>query len=100
MVPLLFYLVLSAVLFTIGIYGVLSRGNAIIVLMCIEIMMNAVNINFIAFSAYGFGLSGQVFTLLLIAVGAGEAAVGLAILLALYRKRGTIDLKQITRLRW
>jgi NADH:ubiquinone oxidoreductase subunit K len=100
MVPLAYYLVLSAILFTIGIYGVLSRRNAIIVLMSIEMMMNAININFIAFSAYGNGLSGQAFTLFLIAIAAGEVAVGLAILLSLYRKRGTIDLRQIRLLRW
>lgn len=100
MVPLVYYLMLSAIIFTIGLYGVLSRRNAIIVLMSIEMMMNAVNINFIAFSAYGGGLSGQAFTLFLIAIAAGEVAVGLAIFLSLYRKRGTIDLRQIRLLRW
>jgi NADH-quinone oxidoreductase subunit K len=100
MVPLLFYLALSGILFCIGIYGVLSRRSAIIVLMSIEIMMNAVNINFIAFSAYGAGLTGQIFTLLLIAVAAAEVAVGLAIILSLYRRHGTIDVREMKLLRW
>jgi NADH-quinone oxidoreductase subunit K len=100
MVPLIYYLMLSAILFSIGAYGVLTRRNAIVVLMSLEIMMNAINLNLIAFSAYGGGLSGQAFTLFLISIAAGEVAVGLAIFLSLYRRRGTIDLRASPVMRW
>lgn len=105
MIPLSYFLMLSAILFSIGIYGALTKRNAIIVLMSIELMLNAVNINFIAFSVYSTGSpystnSGMVFVLLIIAIAAAEVAVGLAIFLSLYRRRGTIDLTEIKLLRW
>ncbi len=93
------YLILSLVLFGIGVTGVLIRRNLIIVLMSIELILNAVNLNLIAFSYQLSDLSGQVFALFTITIAAGEAAVGLGILLALYRLRSTTDLDQATELR-
>lgn len=83
------YLILSAVLFSIGVIGILTRRNLIVVLMSIELVLNSVNINLIAFSFQHSDLTGQVFAVFTIAVAAGEAAVGLGILVALYRLRGT-----------
>lgn len=91
------YLVLSAVLFSIGLYGALSRKNAIVILMCIEIMLNAVNIALVAFSRYivPLQLTGQVFAIFVMTVAAAEAAVGLAIIITIYRNRQTVDVSQI-----
>ncbi|MCK4756889.1 MAG: NADH-quinone oxidoreductase subunit NuoK [Thermoplasmata archaeon] len=100
MIPLTYYLVLSAMLFCIGIYGVLTKKNAIYVLMSIEIMLNAVNINFVAFSAYSGDVSGQVFALFSIGLAAAEVAIGLAIFLLLYKRYGTVELQKIRLLRW
>ena len=100
MIPLTYYLVLSAMLFCIGIYGVLTKKNAIYVLMSIEIMLNAVNINFVSFSAYSFDVSGQVFALFSIGLAAAEVAIGLAIFLLLYKRYGTVELQKIRLLRW
>ncbi len=100
MIPLTHYLILSAILFCIGIYGVLTKKNAIYVLMSIEIMLNAVNINFVAFSAYSGDVSGQVFALFSIALAAAEVAIGLAIFLLLYKRYGTVELQKIRLLRW
>ena len=100
-IPLAWELVLSALLFVIGLYGVLVRTNAIVVLMSIEIMFNAPILNLVAFSAYlGSNPAGQVFALVAIALAAGEAAVGLAIFLVLYESHGTIDLSKARLLRW
>ena len=99
-VPLEAYLVFSGLLFLIGLYGVLTRTNAIVVLMCVEIMLNAANVNFIAFASFSGSVEGQVFALFSIAVAAAEVAIGLAILLALFQKRGTIELDRIKLLRW
>ena len=88
----------SAVLFTIGVIGVLTRRNAIIVFMCVELMLNAVNLTFVAFSRY-HGATGQVFVLFVIAVAAAEAAVGLAIVIALFRHRQTVNLQHVNLLR-
>lgn len=90
------FLTLAAILFTIGCYGVLTKRSAVIVLLSIELMLNAVNLNLIAFSKYGIipSLKGQVFSLFTIAVAAAEAAVGIAILIALYRKRGTANVDE------
>ena len=87
------YLLIAAVLFSIGLYGALSKKNAVIVLLSIELMLNAVNLNLIAFSKLGVNpsLTGQIFSLFNITVAAAEAAVGIAILIALYRNRGTSD---------
>lgn len=102
MVPLNYYLILSAILFSIGIYGVLARKNAVLILISIEVMLNAVNINLVAFSAFKSStlMVGQVFTLFTIAVGAAEIGVGLAIVLTLYRLRRTVDVDKIDLLKW
>lgn len=101
MIPLQSYLALAAILFVIGLYGVLTKRNLVIVLISIELMLNAVNLNLVAFSQIGpmANLTGQVFTLFTIAVAAAEAAVGLAILIALYRNRKTIDAREQNILR-
>jgi NADH-quinone oxidoreductase subunit K len=88
----------SAVLFTIGVVGVLTRRNAIIVFMCIELMLNAVNLTFVAF-AQVYGAAGQVFVFFVMTVAAAEAAVGLAIIIALFRHRQTVNLSNINLLK-
>jgi len=88
----------SAVLFAIGVAGVLTRRNAIIVFMCVELMLNAVNLTFIAF-AQAYGVAGQVFVFFVMTVAAAEAAVGLSIIIALFRHRQTVNLQQIDLLR-
>ena len=100
MIAIEFFLGLSAILFTIGAVGVLVKKNAIVVLMSIELMLNAANINFVAFSAYSGNLYGQVFALVSIAIAAAEVAVGLAIIMNLYKTRDTIGLDEISLLRW
>ena len=102
MIPLSAYLVFSAMLFCIGLYGVLTRRSAIVTLMSIDIMLNAANINFVAFSAYSspFELSGQVFTMLSIVIAAAETAVGLAIMLAVYRLKGSMNVRLLKELKW
>lgn len=106
MIPIEYWLVFSSLLFSIGAYGVLTRRNAIVVLMCIEIMLNSANINLVMFSSYhsvlhtGADPSGQVFTLFSIAIAAAEVAVGLAILLSVYRRYQTIEVDKINILRW
>ena len=92
------YLMLSGTLFAIGLIGVIIRRNMITVLMAIELMMNAVNINLIAFSQRLSSLEGQVFTIFVITVAAGEAAVGLAIIIQLYRLKSTINVDQASEL--
>lgn len=101
-VTLYHYLVLSAILFSIGTLGLIVSKNAVRILMCIEIMINAANINLVAFSSYSspFNLSGQVFTAFSIAIAAAEAAVGLAIFITLYRLYKGIDVNEIGFLRW
>ncbi len=91
-------LVVSAMLFTIGAVGVLLRRNAIVIFMCVELMLNAVNLTFVALSQR-YGLDGQVFVFFVMTVAAAEAAVGLAIIIALYRHRDTLNLDSITLLR-
>ena len=88
------YLMLSGTLFAIGLVGVVVRRNMITVLMCIELMMNAVNINFVAFSHRLASLEGQIFTIFIITVAAGEAAVGLAIIIQLYRLKSSINVDE------
>ena len=90
MVPLSWYVILSAALFTIGVVGVLTRRNIFIILMSIELMLNAANINMVAFSHYLQNLTGQIFTIFVITVAAAEAAVALAIIILLSRNRGTV----------
>ena len=87
------FLLLAAALFCIGVYGVLARRNGVMVLMSIELILNAVNINLVAFGAYHDTVAGQVFALFIIAVAAAEVGVGLAIVLMIYRNRATIDLE-------
>ncbi len=94
-VPMTHVLVFSLLLFSIGMLGVLTRRNAIVILMSIELMLNAANINFIAFSLQLNNMMGQVFGVFTIAVAAGEVAVGLAVLLALYRNRDTVNVDEI-----
>jgi NADH:ubiquinone oxidoreductase subunit K len=89
------FLLLAAVLFCIGVYGALARKNGVLVLMSIELMLNAVNINLVAFGAYHRNVAGQVFALFIIAVAAAEVGVGLAIVLLIYRNRASIDLDEI-----
>ena len=102
MVGLEHYLILSAVLFSIGLYGALAKRNAIIILMSIELMLNAVNIAMVAFSRYivPLMLTGQVFAIFIMAVAAAEVAVGLAIIIAIYRHRETIDATKIDLMKW
>jgi NADH-quinone oxidoreductase subunit K len=99
-VPLPYYLGLSAVLFTVGVAGVLIRRNAIVVFMCIELMLNSVNLTLIAFSSFLGDVTGQVLVLLVMAVAAAEAAVGLAIVIALFRNRRTVNINEINILKW
>ena len=96
------YLILSAVLFSIGLYGALAKRNAIVILMSIEIMLNAVNIAMVAFSRYVAPslLAGQVFAIFIMVVAAAEAAVGLAIIIAIYRSRDTIESTKIDLMKW
>ena len=95
-----FLLLFGAVLFTCGIYGVLARRNAVLVLMSIELMLNAVNVNLVAFSAYLHQLTGQVFALFVITVAAAEVGVGLAIVILIYRNRETINVDEVNLLKW
>ncbi len=99
-IPLDYYLWLSAVLFTIGVLGVLARRNAIVIFMCIELMLNAVNLLLVAFSNYYSDASGQVFVFFIMAVAAAEVAVGLAILVLMYRNTKTTDINILNRLKW
>lgn len=94
------YLLLSMALFTIGLVGVMTRRNIIIVFMSIELMLNAVNINLVAYSAQVQNLVGQVFAIFVIAVAAAEAAVGLGILLAFYRNKETVDIDEMNLMKW
>jgi NADH:ubiquinone oxidoreductase subunit K len=93
------FLLLGAALFAIGVYGVLARRNGVMVLMSIELILNAVNINFVAFGAFHRTVVGQVFALFVITIAAAEVGVGLAIVLMLYRNRASIDLDQVDAMR-
>ena len=93
------FLLLGAALFSIGVYGVLARRNGVMVLMSIELILNAVNINLVAFGALHGSVVGQVFALFVITVAAAEVAVGLAIVLLLYRNRASIDLDEVDAMR-
>jgi NADH:ubiquinone oxidoreductase subunit K len=93
------FLLLSAFLFCTGIYGVLARKNAVLVLMSVELMLNAVNINLVAFSAFRSSVAGQVFALFIITIAAAEVGVGLAIVLLIYRNEHTSDLDEVDELK-
>jgi NADH-quinone oxidoreductase subunit K len=102
MIPLSWFLVFSAALFSIGLFGVLSRKNAIAILMGIELMLNSVNVNLVAFWRYNnpVDISGQVFAVIVFAVAAAEVSVGLAIIIAIYRQRKTIVADDIDLMKW
>jgi len=94
------YLTLAAILFTMGIFGIfLNRKNVIIILMCIELMLLAVNINFVAFSSFLGDLTGQIFTMFILTVAAAEAAIGLAILVIFFRNKGSIAVEDISSMK-
>jgi NAD(P)H-quinone oxidoreductase subunit 4L len=102
MLQLQYFLILAAALFCVGIYGLVTSRNAVRVLMSIELMLNAVNLNLMSFSNYidSTEIKGQVFTVFVIAIAAAEAAVGLAIVLSIYRNRDTVDMEQFNLLKW
>jgi NADH-quinone oxidoreductase subunit K len=113
MIPLSWYLIFAATLFSIGLFGVLARKNAIAILLGIELMLNAVNINLVAFWRYrtpdmsalsspsvGMGMAGQVFAVIVFAVAAAEVAVGLALFISIYRRRSTVAADEIDLLKW
>lgn len=100
MIPLSYYLIVSAILFGLSLAGIfLNRKNVIVLLMCIELMFLAVNTNFVAFSQYLHQLTGEVFVFFILTVAAAEAAIGLAILVVLYRNRGTINVEELDLLK-
>ncbi len=94
------YLIVSAVLFSIGTIGVLTRKNAIVVFMCIELMLNAVNLTFVAFSRHLGNLDGQIFVFFIMTVAAAEAAVGLALFIAFFNNRESIDIDDANLMKW
>jgi len=102
MIPLSWYLTLAAALFAIGLYGVLARRNAVAILMGVELMINAVIINLVAFWRYlqPTGISGQVFAVIVFAVAAAEASVGLALIISIYRRRNSVVAEEMNLLKW
>ncbi|HWQ83186.1 MAG TPA: NADH-quinone oxidoreductase subunit NuoK [Anaerolineales bacterium] len=102
MIPISWYLVFAAALFSIGLFGVLARKNAIAILMGIELMLNSVNVNLVAFWRYNTPemITGQVFAIIVFAVAAAEVAVGLALLISVYRRRKTVVADEINLLKW
>lgn len=102
MVPLWMYLIVAALLFCIGVYGVLARRNAVAILMSVELMLNAVNINLVAFWRYitPLEMNGQAFAAFVFVVAAAEAAVGLAIIIAVYRSRRSVIVEDVNLLKW
>jgi len=94
------YLVLSAILFSLGTFGVLTRKNAIVIFMCVELMLNAVNLSFISLSHYLGNMDGQIFVFFIMTVAAAEAAVGLALMIAFYRNRDSIAVDDFNLLKW
>jgi NADH-quinone oxidoreductase subunit K len=95
-----YFLLLALLLFSIGVIGVLIRRNAIIVFMCIELMLNSVNLVFVAFSSFLGNINGQIFVFFIMTVAAAEAAIGLAIIIALFRNKETINIDEINILKW
>ncbi len=94
------YLIVSAILFTIGTIGVLTRKNVIVIFMCIELMLNAVNLTFVAFSRHLGNLDGQVFVFFIMTVAAAEAAVGLALIIAFFNNKESIDVDDVNLMKW
>lgn len=100
MIPLSYYVTLSAIVFVTGVVGVLIRRNIIIILLSVELMLNATNINFVAYSYYFQNVTGQVFVFFALTVAAAEVAVGLAIIIALYRSKASINVDEFQLLKW
>lgn len=100
MIRLSMVLIFSAILFATGVYGVLARRNAVLVLMSIELMLNAVNVNLVAFAQHLQEITGQVFALFVITVAAAEVGIGLAIVILIYRNRETINVDEVNLLKW
>lgn len=100
MVGIDWFLALSAILFTIGLVGVLIRRNAIVIFMCVELMLNAVNLSLVSFASHHGNIDGQVLVFFALAVAAAEAVVGLAIIIAIFRNNLTVDVGKINLLRW
>ncbi|MEX1062062.1 MAG: NADH-quinone oxidoreductase subunit NuoK [Balneolaceae bacterium] len=100
MIGIDWYLALSAVLFTIGVTGVLVRRNAVVVFMSVELMLNAVNVSLISFASYHGDIGGQVLVFFVLAVAAAEAVVGLAIIIAIFRNNLSIDITKVNVMRW
>ena len=100
MVPLSAYLMLAAILFAVGAVGAATRRNALIIFMSIEIMLNAVNLTFVAFSRFLQTIDGQIFVFFVMTVAAAEVAVGLAIIIALYRNKGTVNVDELMAMKW
>jgi NADH-quinone oxidoreductase subunit K len=99
-IPIEYYLILSAFMFSLGIVGVLTRRNAIVVFMCIELMLNSANLTLITFSSYLGDVTGQLFVFFVMAVAAAEAAIGLAIIIAIFRNKLTVNIDEINILKW
>jgi len=101
-IPLSWYLILSAALFSVGLFGVLTRKNAVAILLGIELMLNAININLVSFWRYGNVVSmvGQVFAIIVFAVAAAEVAVGLALVISIYRQRNTVVAEDLDMMKW
>jgi len=99
-IPIEYYQILSAFMFTVGIVGVLTRRNAIVVFMCIELMLNSANLTLITYSSYLGDVAGQLFVFFVMSVAAAEAAVGLAIIIAIYRNKLTVNIDEINILKW
>jgi NADH-quinone oxidoreductase subunit K len=100
MIPLQYYLIVSAVMFVVGAVGVITRRNALVVFMAIELMLNSVNLTLVGFSAFLGDATGQILVFFVMTVAAAEAAIGLAIIIALFRKKVTINLDEINILKW
>ncbi|MCW9708394.1 NADH-quinone oxidoreductase subunit NuoK [Fodinibius salsisoli] len=100
MISIDWYLALSAILFCIGIVGVLIRKNAIVIFMCVELMLNAVNLSLVSFSSHYGNVDGQILVFFSLAIAAAEAVVGLAIIIAIFRNNFSVDITQINLLRW
>ncbi|MCA1900575.1 MAG: NADH-quinone oxidoreductase subunit NuoK [Chloroflexi bacterium] len=100
--PLSWYLILAAGLFSVGLFGVLARRNAVAILLSVELMLNAVNVNLVAFWRYGdvAQMAGQVFAIIVFAVAAAEVAVGLALVISVYRRRNTVAAEELDLLKW
>ncbi|WP_435179542.1 NADH-quinone oxidoreductase subunit NuoK [Halorussus sp. AFM4] len=100
MVPIQYYLLLSAAIFCVGVFGILTRRNALLFLMSVELLLNAANINLVAFSRFHGNLTGQTFSLFTLALAAAEVAVGIGIILVLYRNFADVDVTEATTMRW